>query len=379
MDFGVSFLSNNVMLPILDFFYGIFPSYGLAIVALTLVVRFALFPVSADQLRTMRRMKIANPIMQQRIRSVQERYKNDPAKQQEELAKVNSQNVQEFGNPLAGCLPALLQMPILFALFATLRGSPFADVNYAINFQVLPQEQVAQIQHQAFVTPSQNIFFADRNHYPVKALVSSGTKLAAGEQAEVKLVSTDDRSFEQIAADLNAKIGLKWQVTKGADKVSVTEDGVVKAIAPGDATVQVTVPGLASNKGFLFIKALGKVGVTNQDGSINWDILVMIMGFGLSLYINQNISAGNQEKEEESQQQTVNKLTPIIFSGMFLFFPLPAGVLLYMLIANMFQTLQSFLISREPLPENLQKLVATAPIEQPKTGLSFEPKSKKKK
>lgn len=210
-------------------------------------------------------------------------------------------------------------------------------------------------------------------------MVSSGTKLAAGEQAEVKLVSTDDRSFEQIAADLNAKIDLKWQVTKGADKVSVTEDGVVKAIAPGDATVQVTVPGLASNKGFLFIKALGKVGVTNKDGSINWDILVLIMGFGLSLYINQNISAGNQEKEEESQQQTVNKLTPIIFSGMFLFFPLPAGVLLYMLIANMFQTLQSFLISREPLPENLQKLVAVAPVEQPKTGLSFEPKSKKKK
>lgn len=130
----------------------------MAIVALTLVVRFALFPVSADQLRTMRRMKIANPIMQQRIRAVQERYKNDPAKQQEELAKVNSQNVQEFGNPLAGCLPALLQMPILFALFATLRGSPFADINYAINFQVLPQEQVSQIQHQAFVTPTQNIF-----------------------------------------------------------------------------------------------------------------------------------------------------------------------------------------------------------------------------
>ena len=44
MDFGVGFLSNNVMLPILDLFYGIVPSYGLAIVALTLVIRFALYP-----------------------------------------------------------------------------------------------------------------------------------------------------------------------------------------------------------------------------------------------------------------------------------------------------------------------------------------------
>jgi YidC/Oxa1 family membrane protein insertase len=92
MDFGVGFLSNNIMLPFLDFFYGLVPSYGLAIIALTLVVRFALFPVSANQLRSMRRMKIANPVMQQRIKEAQERYKNDPAKQQEEVGKVNAAN-----------------------------------------------------------------------------------------------------------------------------------------------------------------------------------------------------------------------------------------------------------------------------------------------
>jgi YidC/Oxa1 family membrane protein insertase len=377
MDFGVSFLSNNVMLPILDFFYGIVPSYGLAIVALTLVVRLALFPITADQLRNMRKMRIANPIMQQRIRSVQEKYKNDPAKQQEEMAKVTTQNMQEFGNPLAGCLPVILQMPILFALFATLRGSPFADINYTVNFQIVPPEQAAQVQHQAFTSPAQNVFFAARTHYPIKALVSSGTKLGVGEETTVKLIAEDGRSFKEIATDLNAQLGLKWQVTKGADKIAVTEDGSVKALAPGDATVQITVPGLATNKGFLFIRALGKVGAINSDGSINWDILVIIMGFGLSLYINQMISSGEGEKAEESQQQTVNKLTPIIFSGMFLFFPLPAGVLLYMLVANIFQTIQSFLVSREPLPENLQKLVATPP--QPKSTISFEPKHKKKK
>jgi YidC/Oxa1 family membrane protein insertase len=137
MDFGIGFLSNNVMLPILDFFYGKFPSYGLAIVALTLVIRIALFPVNANQLRNMRNMKIANPIMQKRIKDVQERYKGDPTKQQQEMAKVNSENFKEFGNPLAGCLPALLQMPILFALFATLRGSPFSDINYAVNPKLL--------------------------------------------------------------------------------------------------------------------------------------------------------------------------------------------------------------------------------------------------
>src|SRR6476620_12758462 len=124
MDFGIGFLSNNVMLPILDFFYGIVPSYGLAIVALTLVIRFALYPLSAGSIRSMRRMKVAQPLMKERVDQIQKLYKENPAKQQEEMSKV----YKEFGNPLAGCFPLVLQMPVLFALFATLRGSPFSDI-----------------------------------------------------------------------------------------------------------------------------------------------------------------------------------------------------------------------------------------------------------
>jgi YidC/Oxa1 family membrane protein insertase len=151
MDFGISFLSNNVMLPILDFFYGIVPSYGLAIVALTLVIRFALFPLNAGSIRNMRRMRITQPLMKKRQEEIQKLYKDDPAKQQEEVSKL----FKEFGNPLAGCFPVLLQMPILFALFATLRGSPFSDVNYPITLQILPREQMELIQPQAFVTKPQ--------------------------------------------------------------------------------------------------------------------------------------------------------------------------------------------------------------------------------
>jgi YidC/Oxa1 family membrane protein insertase len=376
MDFGIGFLSNNVMVPILDFFYGIVPSYGLAIVALTLVVRLALFPVSANQLRSMRRMKIANPVMQQRIKEVQGKYKDDPAKQQEELAKVNSANFKEFGNPLSGCLPALIQLPILFALFATLRGSPFSNINYAINFQILPADQQTQVQPQAFITPPQNIYFADKVHYPVQAVIPSGTNLVVGEQTKVELQTVQGESF----SGLNAKykdvdLSPTWQVTKGAELVEVSADGTVKALQVGDVTVQATLPGLAADKGFLFIKALGKVGATNPDGSINWDILIMILGFGLSLYVNQAISGGQpsgKADQDNSQQETMNKVTPIIFSGMFLFFPLPAGVLMYMLIANIFQTAQSFLVAREPLPENLQKLVDATPKTAPQTSLVTE-------
>jgi len=381
MDFGVGFLSNNIMLPFLDFFYGIVPSYGLAIIALTLVVRFALFPVSANQLRSMRRMKIANPVMQQRIKEVQERYKSDPAKQQEELAKVNSANFKEFGNPLSGCLPALVQLPILFALFATLRGSPFADINYSLNFQISPAENQAQIIHQPFTSPSQNVYFADRVHYPVLATAVNGTNLAIGEQSKIILQTAQGQDFKALAAEYpDVELTPTWKVTKGQDLVDVLDDGTVVAKQAGEVTVQATVPGLASNKGFLFIKALGKTGVTNADGSINWDIVIMVLGFGVSLYANQAISSGSTPKNdspspETAQQDTMNKLTPIIFSGMFLFFPLPSGVMLYMLIANIFQTLQAFIVAKEPLPENLQKLVTVSANAAPASKAKTETKS----
>ena len=58
MDFGIGFISTNIMLPILDFFYGIVPSYGFSIIALTLVIRLALYPLSAGQIRNMRKIPI---------------------------------------------------------------------------------------------------------------------------------------------------------------------------------------------------------------------------------------------------------------------------------------------------------------------------------
>jgi YidC/Oxa1 family membrane protein insertase len=59
----IGYISDNLLLPILDFFYGLVPSYGLAIVALTLVIRLALFPLSAGSIRSARRMRIAQPVM----------------------------------------------------------------------------------------------------------------------------------------------------------------------------------------------------------------------------------------------------------------------------------------------------------------------------
>ncbi|MBD2363095.1 MULTISPECIES: membrane protein insertase YidC [unclassified Anabaena] len=377
MDFGIGFLSNNVMLPIIDLFYSIVPSYGLAIVALTLIIRFALYPLSAGSIRSMRRMRVVQPLMQKRMAEVKERYKDDQQKQQEELMNVQ----KEFGNPLAGCLPLLLQMPVLLALFATLRGSPFAGVNYSVNLQIVPSEQIEQIQPQAFATAPQNIYVADQEHVKVAAIIPSGNKLAVGEQTKIQYQTLEGKPFPVLLAEHpETKLIPEWKITKGEDRIKIDTEGNIEALQPGDVTIQGTIPGLAADKGFLFIDALGRVGAVDPDGVVHWDIVAMILFFGVSLYVSQILS-GQNSSGGNPQQETVNKITPVIFSGMFFFFPLPAGVLMYMVIGNVFQTLQTYILSREPLPEELQKIVETQEkqVAAEQKTLPFEPKSSKKK
>jgi YidC/Oxa1 family membrane protein insertase len=376
----IGYISDNLLLPILDFFYGLVPSYGLAIIALTVVIRLALFPLSAGSIRNARRMRIAQPVMQKRQAEIKAKHASNPQKQQEELGSL----MKEFGSPLAGCLPLVVQMPILFALFATLRGSPFADVPYTLNLKVLPAEQIAAVEPKPFNSPSHSIFVTETNHVPVIASLESGTKLGVGDKPQVQLHTKAGDSFASVLQGVDNGDTFKptWSVTKGDSVVSVDQNGTITALAPGDATVEGKIPGLAARSGFLFIKALGQVGFMT-DGAVNWDIAILVAGFGARLFASQILSGMGMPANP--QQSTANKITPVMITGMFLFFPLPAGVLLYMVIANIFQALQTFLLSREALPDNLQAILDQQLAQQPVVAgagggvgrLPFEPKAKK--
>ncbi|MGL6133171.1 MAG: membrane protein insertase YidC [Prochlorococcaceae cyanobacterium] len=380
----IGYISDNLLIPILDFFYGLVPSYGLAIIALTVVIRLALFPLSAGSIRNARRMRIAQPVMQQRQAEIRSKHASNPKKQQEELGKL----MKEFGSPLAGCLPLLVQMPILFALFATLRGSPFADVPYTFNLKVLPADQIATVETKPFNSASHSIFLSSSNHVPVIGSLESGTKLGVGDRQTVRLHTKEGDSFSSVLSKLDTGSSFQpsWAVTRGEGVVSVDADGTITALAPGDATVEAKIPGLAARTGFLFIQALGQVGFMG-DAGVNWDIAILVAGFGASLFLSQILSGKGMPPNP--QQATANKITPVMITAMFLFFPLPAGVLLYMVVANVFQALQTFLLTREALPENLQKILDQQLAQQAVTvtagaagggstgRLPFEPKSRK--
>jgi YidC/Oxa1 family membrane protein insertase len=112
----VSTLWNNLvdgMGAILAFLYSVIPNYGFAIIGLTVLVRLALFPLTAKQARSMQKMQLVQP----EIKRLQAQYKNDRQKLNEEIMKFYKENKI---NPMAGCLPLVLQMPIFFALFRVL-------------------------------------------------------------------------------------------------------------------------------------------------------------------------------------------------------------------------------------------------------------------
>lgn len=91
--------------------------WGLAIIILTILIRLVLWPLTAKQVKSTLAMQKVTP----EIKKIQEKYKDDKEKQQEELMKFYSENKV---NPFASCLPMLLQMPIFIALYQVLGGTP---------------------------------------------------------------------------------------------------------------------------------------------------------------------------------------------------------------------------------------------------------------
>jgi YidC/Oxa1 family membrane protein insertase len=103
---------------ILNFFHDLGFGWGMAIVLLTIVTRAVLFPLTYRQLKAMRALQALQPQMKE----IQEKYKNDPQRKNQEMMNFYRENKV---NPAGACLPLLLQLPFFIALFYLLRGDEF--------------------------------------------------------------------------------------------------------------------------------------------------------------------------------------------------------------------------------------------------------------
>jgi YidC/Oxa1 family membrane protein insertase len=124
VDWGMFWFFTRPIFMFLEFIYAHVGTFGIAILLLTVCVRVAFFPIANKQYESMTKMKKLQP-MQEEIRK---RFKEDPAKQQQEIMALYQ---REKVNPLAGCLPIALQIPVFYSLYKVLsvtiemRHAPF--------------------------------------------------------------------------------------------------------------------------------------------------------------------------------------------------------------------------------------------------------------
>ncbi|HSQ90121.1 YidC/Oxa1 family membrane protein insertase [Romboutsia sp.] len=105
---------NNLLGYVLRMIFEFVNSYGLSIILFTIFVKVLLLPLTIKQTKSTKAMQDIQP----KIQDIQEKYKNKPEKQQQEIMNLYK---EAKVNPVAGCLPLLIQMPILIGLFAVLR------------------------------------------------------------------------------------------------------------------------------------------------------------------------------------------------------------------------------------------------------------------
>lgn len=341
-------ITYQFMIPILEYFHRMTNSYGWAIILLTLLVRVLVWPLVVKSTQSMQKMSQMQPMM----KKIQDKYKSDPEKFQKKMMEFYSKNKM---NPLGGCLPTLVQLPVLFALFATFSGPPFGDKGVDVKVNVVEKAKAAEVKkvevsgnNSAYVSPDGKV--AKVVVFPGDAVVVEGESL--------------DFNTRSVEGQLPADFKVKWKLANLQVKpgevapATIDENGHATFLKPGEYHVQAMVPGIAKDEQFGPINGLGKVASGAELlKPENFDLVVMILLFGATMYLSSKLTmkppTGPQDQMDEQQiiQQQTAKTMPIALSAMFIFIPLPSGVYVYMVVSNVVQTLQTWLVMKSPMPE----------------------------
>jgi len=100
----------------MNFFYGLIPNYGVAIIIITLIIKIIFWPIQAKSIKSMKEMQKFQPM----VDKLKEKYKDDSQKLNQETMKLYKEHKI---NPLSGCLPMVVQIPVFFAWYTMLRSA----------------------------------------------------------------------------------------------------------------------------------------------------------------------------------------------------------------------------------------------------------------
>lgn len=332
-------ITYSFMIPVLEAIAKACHSYGWSIVFLTLLVRILVYPLVASSTRSMQKMSQ----MQPQLKAIQERYKNDPEMFQRKAVEFYQKNKI---NPMGGCLPTLVQLPVLFALFATFTGPPFGDKAIPVTVKVEKAGTEVKV-HKNEVSGGNSPYVSAQGKLAKIVVFPGDATVVAGDSLEF--------GVRAVEGDVPADFAVTWRIQGDAHGATIDEKGHAVFPQAGEVHIEAMVPGVAKGESFGFINSLGKV-ASGMDllKPENWDTLSLIILFGVTMYLSQKLMvqppSPNADPEQMLIQQQTQRTMPFAVTAMFFFIPLPAGVYLYMVVSNVIQSLQTWWIMRNPAP-----------------------------
>ena len=321
--------------------------FGVGIILLTVLVRLAMWPLGVSQQRSMRTMQMLQP----KMKAIQERYKNDPQQMQTKMMEFYKEH--KF-NPMAGCFPLLIQMPIFILLYSALMSpqfiqiagdSPFLFINrldatLKTNAGISNDGVLGVSKYDSFMLGKTAKVYLDKETLdnvkiskPNKAVEIQG-ELTPGESVDFK-VSLDnlDLKFSQLDKIQKAEITVTDLQTKESELMTFErKDGILVATFP----------------------------TKEVKNTLHYDVLILIVLFGLTMFATQKIMMAtsktkNQDPAQEAIQKSMNTFMPIMLTATFVFIPIPAGVLLYLISSNVIQVAQTVIINKQLEKEDEKK------------------------
>lgn len=317
----------------------IFGSYGLGIIALTVIIRLAMWPLNVSQQRSMKTMQMLQP----KMKAIQDRYKSNPQVMQQKMMEFYKEH--KF-NPMAGCLPLLIQMPIFILLYSSLMSPQFISMAGQSKFLFINRLDAtlkgnAGISNDGkFSVGTRDTFSLNKN---IKVYIGDkeleGVKLSnarnalkvqgditPGEPVDLKISLDDfDLKFSQLDKITKAEGTVTDNNTREIEKVTFHRQGDILAAS---------VPTVATKSSF------------------NYDVLLLVVIFGATMFLTQKIMMATNkmaqaDPTQEAMQKSLGTMMPIMLTATFLFIPIPAGVLLYLIASNVIQVGQTIIINKQ--------------------------------
>lgn len=328
-------------------------NYGLAIILLTIIVRAAMWHLNVQQQRSMKMMQSLQP----KMKAIQDRYQSNPQVMQQKMMEFYKEH--KF-NPMGGCLPLLIQMPIFILLYSALISPQFI--------------QVAGDQHFLFVKSLATTMRATAGISENGVLgAAKGDKFVLGNSATIYL---PDETLKNVKVDdpTNA-VEIVGELEPGKDvvlNVSLNHFNKLKfdqlnKIQKAELTV--TNSNLRENETITFVRdeenldkgiLTATVPTVPVNKTLHWDVIVLILLFAVTMFISQKIMMAMTKTEssdptQQALQKSMGTFMPLMIIATFVIIPIPAGVLLYLITSNIIQIIQTVVINKQIDAEQAKK------------------------